>query len=103
MPLALRNARARIPDGERHDRQTHGNPIPDVCVHTLELLRRREIGRVIVAQRDLHGRVMPSSLVLSLKDTWFAKLVLSELALRRAQGERVEGLTTSGYRAVAND
>ena len=29
--------------------------------------------------------------------SWFDKYIVSELALRQAQGERVEGLTTSGY------
>ena len=32
--------------------------------------------------------------------SWFDKPVLSELALRQAQGERVEGLTTSGNQST---
>jgi len=32
--------------------------------------------------------------------SWFDKYILSELALRQAQGERVEGLTMSGCYGV---
>jgi hypothetical protein len=34
--------------------------------------------------------------------SWFDKPVLTELALRPAQGERVEGLTTSGSTATSS-
>ena len=62
---------------------THARPEPFDCTLILSLSKDERAAQ----DRLVEGR--------AARRSWFDKYILSELALRRAQGERVEGLTMS--------